>query len=149
MNPTKPFFQNFIDCISKDFANFSGRARRSEYWFFQLGKFALILIFLLPAMGFSAKNITSFQDFNLFFETIFLICIVGFIIPNFAVTVRRLHDIGKSGWMYFVSFIPIIGAIWLLIMLFTDSESKANRWGKSPKYNKGDDNFIDSIGKDL
>jgi len=54
-------------------------------------------------------------------------------IPGLAVLVRRLHDVGKSGWMYFIALIPIIGAIWLLVLLATDSEAGSNKWGENPK----------------
>ena len=46
---------------------------------------------------------------------------------------RRLHDVGKSGWMYFIVLIPIIGSIWLLVLFFTDSEVGSNKWGENPK----------------
>jgi uncharacterized membrane protein YhaH (DUF805 family) len=54
-------------------------------------------------------------------------------VPGLAVLVRRLHDVGKSGWMYFIALIPIIGAIWLLVLLFTDSQQGDNNWGANPK----------------
>jgi len=55
------------------------------------------------------------------------------LIPGFAVCVRRLHDVGKSGWMALICLIPIVGAIWLLVLLFTDSQAQSNKWGESPK----------------
>ena len=55
------------------------------------------------------------------------------IIPSIAVGVRRLHDIGKSGWMMLVVFIPFVGAIWLLILFVMDSKPGANEYGPNPK----------------
>jgi uncharacterized membrane protein YhaH (DUF805 family) len=54
-------------------------------------------------------------------------------IPSLAVGVRRLHDIGKSGWMWLIAFIPLAGAIWLLILFCEDSEPGSNNWGDNPK----------------
>ena len=54
-------------------------------------------------------------------------------IPGLAVMVRRLHDVGKSGWMYFIVFIPIVGVIWLMVLLLTDSDAGENQYGQNPK----------------
>ena len=54
-------------------------------------------------------------------------------IPGLAVTVRRLHDVGKSGWMYLIVLIPLIGVIWLIVLVVTDSSPGENRYGISPK----------------
>jgi len=64
---------------------------------------------------------------------IYLIYALVVFIPGLAVSVRRLHDVGKSGWMYFIILIPIIGAIWLLVLDFTDSQEGSNKWGENPK----------------
>ena len=53
--------------------------------------------------------------------------------PSLAVAVRRLHDIGKSGWMLLIGLIPLVGAIWLLILLLRDSEAGENKYGPNPK----------------
>jgi uncharacterized membrane protein YhaH (DUF805 family) len=55
------------------------------------------------------------------------------LIPGLAVTVRRLHDVGKSGWMFFIVLIPLIGTIWLLVLMMTDSQQGINKWGPNPK----------------
>ncbi len=54
-------------------------------------------------------------------------------IPGLAVVVRRLHDVGKSGWMFFILLIPLIGAIWLLVLMLTDSNPGGNKYGPNPK----------------
>ena len=54
-------------------------------------------------------------------------------IPGLAVTIRRLHDVGKSGWMYLVVFIPIAGAIWLIILMVTEGNQGNNAYGEDPK----------------
>ena len=55
------------------------------------------------------------------------------LVPSIAVSVRRLHDIGKSGWMLLVALIPLIGAIWLLILFCSDTQPQENKWGRNPK----------------
>ena len=112
--------------------DFSGRSRRKEYWFFAL--FNALSFFILAFFG-------LFFDWA-FFEpgskggvTFFLIGLYGIaaFIPSLAVTVRRLHDIGKSGWWYLIGFIPLIGGIVLLVFTLLDSEPYANPWGLDPK----------------
>jgi uncharacterized membrane protein YhaH (DUF805 family) len=55
------------------------------------------------------------------------------IIPSLAVAVRRMHDVGKSGWFLFISLIPLIGGIWLLVLACTDGETNENKYGSNPK----------------
>lgn len=54
-------------------------------------------------------------------------------VPSLAVCVRRLHDIGKSGWWFLICLIPLIGVIWVLVLLCKDSQCEANQWGANPK----------------
>lgn len=109
----------------KKFFVFSGRARRKEYWYFVL--FSIIIIFLLAiiddASGLGGPNIIS---------TILQVFMFLIMIPGFAVTVRRLHDIGKSGWLCCVVLIPF-GNIWLLITLVTAGQKGPNKYGPDPK----------------
>jgi uncharacterized membrane protein YhaH (DUF805 family) len=110
--------------VLKKYAVFSGRARRKEYWYFAL--FSFIIAFVLGFIeGFSTGNNYSVIA-NLYGLAVFL--------PGLAVSVRRLHDTGRSGWWIFIWFIPIIGFIWLLILYFTDSQRETNNYGPSPKY---------------
>ena len=55
------------------------------------------------------------------------------LIPSLAVCVRRLHDVGKSGWMYLICLIPVVGWIWLIVLFCTDSQKGSNKWGNNPK----------------
>ncbi len=61
------------------------------------------------------------------------LAMLALLVPSIAVGVRRLHDIGKSGWMLLVSLIPFIGSIWLLIMLCTEGQKEDNEYGPDPK----------------
>ena len=63
--------------------------------------------------------------------------------PSIAVMVRRLHDIGKSGWWYFIALIPLAGPIWLIVLLATDSQEGTNEYGVNPK--TGEVDLINTI----
>lgn len=121
--------------VLNNYATFSGRARRSEFWFFVLFN----MIFALVAMGIDNVLGSTFwyQEMgygaSLSYGYIYLVYVLAVLIPGLAVAVRRLHDVGKSGWMYFIVLIPIIGSIWLLVLFFTDSEVGSNKWGENPK----------------
>ncbi|MFT4684576.1 MAG: uncharacterized membrane protein YhaH (DUF805 family), partial [Flavobacteriales bacterium] len=110
------------------YADFKGRARRKEYWMFTLFNiiFLGVAVVLDTLLGLSFTELVPYG-------WIYVIYVLAVFIPGIAVVVRRLHDIGKSGWFYFIALIPIIGAIWLLVLLCTDSESGANKWGENPK----------------
>jgi len=67
------------------------------------------------------------------YGAIFSLYVLGTLIPIVALSVRRLHDIGKSGWWYFIQFVPLIGSIWFLILMVTDSQPGSNQYGSNPK----------------
>ena len=118
--------------VLNNYATFSGRARRSEFWFFALFN----MIFAIVAMGIDnvlGTTIKMGYGVSLPYGYIYLIYVLAVFIPGLSVSVRRLHDVGKSGWMYFIVLIPIIGAIWLLVLFFTDSQVGSNKWGENPK----------------
>ena len=122
----------FVEAIEKGFANFkdfSSRSRRSEYWFFILGIFLvqLVLGLTLGVIGF----IIDEEDIYEYGISFVFFC--GFIF-SLSVAVRRLHDIGKSGWFMLLVCIPIIGEIILTILFCIDSQMESNEYGPSPKY---------------
>ncbi len=113
----------------KQYADFSGRARRKEYWFFSL--FNLIFL-ILSAMLDNMLGTFNQQNGVGLLSGIYSLAII---IPGIAVSVRRLHDTNRSGWMLLIGFIPIIGSIWLLILMLLDSTPETNRFGDCPKLN--------------
>ncbi|HEX8378547.1 MAG TPA: DUF805 domain-containing protein [Pedobacter sp.] len=117
--------------VLKDYAVFTGRARRQEYWMFTLFHIiALIAATVLDSMlGLSFKV----GDESLMYGYIYLFYNLAVLIPGLAVLVRRLHDIGKSGWFALIALIPIIGAIWLIVLLCSDSNPGDNQYGPNPK----------------
>ncbi|MEI7979706.1 MAG: DUF805 domain-containing protein [Bacteroidota bacterium] len=123
--------------VLMDYATFTGRSRRKEYWTFALLNY-LILIILAVAdniIDTTFKLETLSETINLPYGYIFLTYNLAVLIPSIAVTVRRLHDVGKSGWFLLIGLIPFIGAIWLLILFFTDSQYGENKYGQNSKEN--------------
>ena len=110
--------------VLSNYSDFSGRARRKEYWFFIL--FNSIFLSLIMLFSF-------LMGLFLFGFIAYLIYSIFIFIPSLAVLVRRLHDIGKTGWFFLITLIPIAGAVWLLILLLTESDPGINRYGPCPK----------------
>lgn len=101
----------------RDYATFDGRSRRAEYWLFVLFQILLALVLVLAGAE----------------ETILMTAVwLGLIIPNCALGVRRLHDIGLSGWFYLLSLIPIVGGIFMLVCALIPGDKEENRFGAVP-----------------
>ena len=118
----------FIDAIKlafKNYINFNGRSRRSEYWWFVLFNLIIQIIIIILA-NLITKNL-------MFLSYIYSLIIF---LPGLGLVIRRLHDIGKSGWYIFIAFIPIVGVFILLYFFCLDSENQSNEYGESPKYGK-------------
>ncbi|HEY5408911.1 MAG TPA: DUF805 domain-containing protein [Ginsengibacter sp.] len=134
----------------KNYAVFSGRARRSEYWYFALFNFifSIVAIILDHLIGstftFDTVNGAVVSPYGY----IYLLYALFVLIPSLAVAVRRLHDVGKSGWFMFISLIPLVGAIWLLVLFCTDSIPGPNEYGLNPK-GIGNHDEIDELGSYL
>ena len=120
-------------CLSK-FADFSGRARRREYWTFALVNCLIALLLLILGLAFGEDSPAS----NIMVTIFYLIMLV----PNLSVSVRRLHDIGKSGWWLFIGLIPLVGSLLLLVWSLMDSEEGENQYGENPKGGKEQQNKI-------
>jgi len=113
--------------VLKKYAVFSGRARRKEYWMFFLFNmvFAIAAAILDNVLGVAIQGLGYGPIYILFGLAVFL--------PGLAVLTRRLHDVGKSGWFFFIALIPIIGSIWLLVLLCRDGMPGENQYGPNPK----------------
>lgn len=118
---------NWYFAALNKYADFSGRARRREYWTFTIVNVVLIIV------GVIVDNVVGTIVFDGPFGYLSLAIIIATIIPGLAVTVRRLHDSGKSGWYYLLSFIPYAGGILMLVMMLLDSEPNENQNGLDPK----------------
>ena len=113
--------------VLKEYANFNGRARRKEYWMFTIFNiiFGGIAMTLDSVFGIAIEGVGYGPLYGVYVLVLF--------IPGLAVAVRRLHDIGKSGWMILIALIPVIGAIWILVLMLTDSKLGKNQYGENPK----------------
>ena len=126
---------NWYIKVLNNYAVFSGRARRKEYWMFFLFNFIFGLVASLIDLGI---GLLTFTVFGVGLLTILYGLAV--LVPGLAVAVRRLHDVGKSGWYYLIVLIPIAGAIWFLVLTCTDSQAGDNKYGPNPKEEKEKDN---------
>ncbi len=139
----KSLFTYWLECFTKHYADFSGRARRREYWgtvlFNVIVQVALnIALVAVLAILFSSIEINGEVTVSpLLFVLINIpryIYSLVWLLPSLAVAVRRLHDIGKSGWNLLWILLPIIGWIMLIYWYCQDSELGENKWGANPKF---------------
>ena len=111
--------------VLKNYAQFNGRARRSEYWYFVLCSLVVTIVLgvfdgMISRMTGSAVGILG--------------CVYGLavLVPSIAVGVRRLHDTNRSGWWCLLALVPLVGLL-LLWFLAQDSDASSNRYGQNPK----------------
>lgn len=107
----------------RNYANFSGRARRKEYWYFVLVQMGLVIIAMI------LDTIIFNSEIGLFY----IVVALGLFLPGLAVTIRRLHDTSRSGWWFLISILPLIGSIILLVFLASDTKFETNQWGPPAK----------------
>ncbi|GIP57570.1 DUF805 domain-containing protein [Paenibacillus sp. FSL W8-0186] len=107
--------------VLKNYVGFEGRARRKEYWMFILFNMIVSLV-----LGFIGRLIGLDTILSYIYS-------LAVLLPSLAVAMRRLHDTGRSGWMILLSFIPLVGAIVLIVFMCQDSEPGDNKYGSNPK----------------
>lgn len=117
-------FGTAVNLFFKNYANFSGRASRSMYWWAVLFMFIVYVIcmFLMYCVN------------ETFGYILYALAALIFIIPSLSLSVRRMHDVGKGGGWIFIALVPLIGEIWYLVLCCTDSEHFDNRFGPMPGY---------------
>ncbi len=120
---------NWYLAVLKKYATFSGRATRSEYWYFTLFN-ALISIGLIIL-----DRVIGTYNAETAIGTLSSLYSLAVLIPSLAVSVRRLHDTGRSGWWFLLAFIPLIGALVLIYFMVQDSQAGSNQYGENPKGN--------------
>lgn len=112
--------------VWRNYANFNGRASRADYWWFELANMIIALVFsLLVTMGGDSLLASLFS----FASGIYSLAIL---IPTLAVSVRRLHDIEKSGWWYLINFVPCIGQLVFLVFCCIAGTPGENKYGPDP-----------------
>lgn len=116
--------ERVIACVTKNYANFSARAPRSEYWLFTL--FYIILSIVIGVVdGVLGMSFGGYGILTIAFS-------LGLLIPSLAVAVRRLHDTDRSGWWVLITLIPLIGAIVFIVFACLPGTPGDNRFGPNP-----------------
>lgn len=122
--------QEFLSVLRK-YNDFKGRATRKEYWMFQLIGFLIPLPVVLLA---EASLILSGHNlFLVVLDVLLIIYLLVIFVAGLAVLVRRLHDTNRSGWWFFISMLPYVGGLILLVFLVLDSQPGENQYGPNPK----------------
>ena len=126
----------YLKVMRDNYTNFSGRARRKEYWMFTL----VYVIILTGCTVLDNVLGTAFMmdagplgEISTGYGWAYTICWLIHFIPGLGLAVRRLHDVGKSGWFYLIFLIPIIGAVWLLVLFCLEGKKEDNKYGPNPK----------------
>ncbi|MCB9189202.1 MAG: DUF805 domain-containing protein [Flavobacteriales bacterium] len=120
--------------VFENYANFNGRARRSEFWYFVLASFLLSIVISIieGALGMGNYYATS-NSFYFSGGILSNLLNLALMIPSLAVGARRLHDTNKSGWLQLLWIIPIIGWIVLLVFFVQEGDEGTNQYGQDPK----------------
>ena len=116
---------NYKNVLTKKYSDFKGRAGRTEYWLFVLVNVAISIVYQI-LVSVSGDNATARVVISAIFGLFFL----AILVPGLAISVRRMHDIGKGGEWFFINFIPVIGGIWFLVLCIKEGEPTANRFGE-------------------
>lgn len=143
-NPPEGLWTYFIDSLTKKYARFTGRARRTEYWAYTLFWWMITVgllvldgvLMVLTSPSWSAGGVWWFFYLSILWQ-------LGTLVPNIAIVVRRLHDLNMSGWLYLIKaadfVFPYVGTIIVFIFMLMDSKPEPNAHGPSPKYDQGQD----------
>jgi uncharacterized membrane protein YhaH (DUF805 family) len=138
-------FTGAVTSVLTKYVGFSGRARRSEYWWFSLFSnivalvvfgLALVVDLMTASADAGATDATGLATGGALLVGLVVVdvLLLAMFLPHLAVMIRRLHDTNRSGWFYLITFVPIVGCIILLVVMCEDSTRGPNRYGPSPKY---------------
>lgn len=110
----------FMYCVKDKYLDLSGRAGRAEYWWYQLAYLLLFVAMIIIEIILQVNYLTLLMG-------------LGLLLPTLGVTVRRLHDTGKSGWWLLIELVPVAGLIVLLVFTLTEGDRGTNRYGAAPR----------------
>jgi uncharacterized membrane protein YhaH (DUF805 family) len=114
--------------VLKRYAEFTGRSRRKEYWMYTLYSIVIYLVLYIAGL----VTLMRGNIYMVFFGLAFVYAL-AVLVPGLAVSVRRLHDIGKSGWFILLCLIPLVGGVIVLVLMCLDSTPGDNQYGPNPK----------------
>ncbi len=128
--PRRGLWGHFVYCM-KNYANGKGRASRAEYWSFVLFEvlflFAAIIIDVIVTLA-----VYGAQTNSHFLPIFTCLAIFGFLLPNLTVLIRRLHDVGMSGWFLLLEFVPYVGGLFALVISLIPGQAEPNKYGPGP-----------------
>lgn len=131
--------ESYKKVFFEEYLNFTGRATVSEFWYF------VLVNILLAIITYQLDNLLNLNFDEGSGGVFYLLFILATFIPGIAVTIRRLHDLDKSGWNLLIWFIPLIGPFWVLILLSSPGTRGKNSYGFNAHYPI---NEINEIGKE-
>ncbi|MDQ6647254.1 MAG: DUF805 domain-containing protein [Pseudomonadota bacterium] len=114
------FFDWYLKCVKGHYADFDGRARRTEYWMFFLANLIIAIVISLVGRIIHLPVLSSLYS-------------LAVLLPGLAVGARRLHDTGRTGWWLLIGLLPVIGWIWLLVLFAIEGDRGSNPYGADPK----------------
>ena len=118
---------NYKNVLTKKYAQFTGRAGRSEFWLYVLVNFVITMVlYILTIVGVAAESSALASVANI----LLIVYALATLVPTIAVGVRRLHDIGKEGDWFCINFIPLVGGLWYLYLCAQEGERTENRFGE-------------------
>lgn len=123
----------YLEVIKNNYANFSGRARRKEYWMFTLVNTIIITVLYTILISSVDMYTGEMSTLGSIAGIIIGIYSLAIIIPSLAVTIRRFHDQDKSGWMFLLAFIPAVGGLIVFVFMCLEGTKGDNRFGPDPK----------------
>jgi uncharacterized membrane protein YhaH (DUF805 family) len=112
---------NEFMAVIKNYAGFSGRAGRREYWMFYL-------VYMIIYVALTVGSVVLPSVFGI----LTIVFALALFVPSLAVAVRRLHDSDRSGWWLLILFVPLIGFFWFLYLMIVEGTPESNRFGESP-----------------
>lgn len=118
----------FVEAFRR-YRDFSGRSSRRNYWWFMLANILIIFAFNVVLRMMVAPGPSSIR---IVLTILLVVYYLALIEPSIALTVRRLHDTGRSGWWILIELIPLVGVVWFLVLMCLPSEPAANRFGLKP-----------------
>ena len=126
----------------RKYADFTGRARRMEFWLFWLLLIGIEIVFSI-LIGMVGGSMTALVDPTVGMAAmsgpamglwaVYGLIMLGLLFPSLAVSIRRLHDTNRSGWWFLINLVPLVGMLVYLYFMVSEGERGANRFGEDPK----------------